>query len=77
MLYLIELALGLLCVLCTVVILVDAFKNSVVKGFVCLLCGLYYIYYALFEFSSPNKVFIVIGSLLSGGVAGAMHWARR
>ena len=74
---LIEFGLYLICVVCTVVILVDAFKKSLISGFVCLLCGLYYIYYAIFEFKHPNKFLVVLGSLLSGGVAGAMHFVRK
>ena len=71
---LISLVFGIILVICTVIILVDAFKKSLLKGFFCLLCGIYYIYFALVEFEHPNKFWVVVGSLLSGGVAGAMSF---
>ena len=74
---LIYLALVLLCAISTIVILIDAFQNSLLKGLLCILCGFYYIFYALFEFKHRNKVLIVVGSLLSGGVAGCMKIVLR
>ena len=73
---LIALLFGLLCLICTIVILVDAFKRSVLKGLFCCLCGIYYIIYAIFEFKHENKLLIVLGSFLGGGVAGALGYFR-
>ena len=56
---------------CSIIILIDAFKNEVWKGIVGLLCGLYLLYYAIVEFQNPNKWAILAGSLL-GGVAGGV-----
>jgi len=64
---------GLLSLICTVVILVDAFKASVLKGLLCILCGFYYIFYALLEFKHENKFWLVLGSLIGGGVAGGLR----
>jgi uncharacterized membrane protein YhaH (DUF805 family) len=60
--------------ICTIIVLIDAFQDSVLKGLLCLLCGLYYIYYALFEFDHDRKWLIVIGSLLGGGVSGLFRF---
>ena len=68
---------GLLFLVCTVIILVDAFKDSVVKGLFCCICGFYYIYYARFEFKHDSKLLIVLGSLIGGGVAGTLRFLGR
>lgn len=54
---------------CSIVILIDAFQDSVVKGILCILCGFYGLYYALFEFEHENKWLIVLGSFLCSGMA--------
>lgn len=69
-----SLLIGLLSVFCTIIILVDAFKDSVLKGFICILCGFYFVFYALFEFKHENKILIVIGSIIGGGVAGTLRF---
>lgn len=56
---------------CSIIILIDAFKDAIWKGIVCLLCGLYFLYYALIEFDHPRKWLIVLGALC-GGAAGAV-----
>lgn len=62
--------LGILCYLaslvCSIIILIHAFQNAIWKGIVSLLCGLFFIYYALVEFQHDKKWAIVAGSLLSG-----------
>jgi uncharacterized membrane protein HdeD (DUF308 family) len=64
--------LGVLCILvgaiCTVLVLVDAFKDKVWKGFLCILCGLYYLYYAFVDFDHDKKWTVVFGSLLGSGL---------
>ncbi|MBI1757377.1 MAG: hypothetical protein HYR64_09760 [Fimbriimonas ginsengisoli] len=54
---------------CFVFILIDAFQDEVWKGVVCLLCGLYFLFYALFEFEHENKWLIVLGWLFSSSVS--------
>ena len=56
---------------CTIIILIDAFKNEIWKGVVSILCGLYLLYYMFAEFESDNKVLIIIGALL-GNIGGAV-----
>lgn len=70
--------LGLLClvggVICSIIILIGAFQDEVWKGFVCLLCGLYMLYYAIVDFDHEKKWTIVLGSLL-GSVLGSVFMA--
>ncbi len=63
--------LGLIAAVCLIVIIVDAFKNSIVKGLISLFCGIYAIYYGIVEFEHEYKWPIVIGAIicaLGGGV---------
>ena len=64
--------IGLVSFVCWIVILVDAFKSAIWKGIVGLLCGLYLIYYGLFEFEHENKFWIVLGMIFGGAVATAL-----
>jgi len=65
---------ALICAICTIVILVDAFKDSVLKGLICIFCWFYFIFYALFEFKHENKLLLVIGSFFGGGVVGLLRF---
>jgi hypothetical protein len=63
--------------ICSLIILIDAFKDEVWKGLVSLLCGLYFLYYALAEFDHDYKWPIVLGALGGGAVsAGLAAMAR-
>ena len=59
---------------CWIFILIDAFKNEVWKGILCILCGFYMLYYMLVEFEHENKWLIVGGEILCG-VGGAVLMA--
>lgn len=63
-------ALILASVIASIFVLVDAFEDSIMTGFLCLLCGLYFLWYALFEFEHKNKWLIVATSLFGGTVGG-------
>ncbi len=63
-------ALGSL--VCTVIIFIEMFKDAIWKGVVGLICGLYFLYFALFEFDHDNKWLIVIVSIFGGGVAAGL-----
>jgi hypothetical protein len=65
--------LGLASLVCWIIILIDAFQEAVWKGIVALLCGLYMLYYALFEFEHDNKWLIVILALLGGGLGAILR----
>ena len=56
-------------IVCGIMILIDAFQDEIWKGVVCLLCGFYFLYYALFEFDHENKWLLVIGALCGNGIA--------
>ncbi|MGV3614051.1 MAG: hypothetical protein ACO1SV_01830 [Fimbriimonas sp.] len=54
---------------CWILILIDAFQDSILKGFIGLLCGLYLLYYSLFEFEHDNKWIIILGAFGGSGIA--------
>jgi hypothetical protein len=58
---------GLAGLICTIIILVDAFRDEIWKGFAGLLCGFYLFWYGIFEFEHDNKWLIVL--LAIGGDA--------
>jgi uncharacterized membrane protein YhaH (DUF805 family) len=53
---------------CFLVIVVDAFRDELWKGFVALLCGLYFIYYALVEYDHDWKWAIVLGAIAGNAI---------
>lgn len=59
-------------IVCWIIILIDAFQDSVWKGLLFFLCGLYGLYYALFEFEHENKWLIVILAFFSSSIAGGL-----
>jgi uncharacterized membrane protein YjjB (DUF3815 family) len=56
---------------CGIIILIDAFKNAVWKGLVSILCGLYFLYYAIAEFQHEKK-WTIVGGALAGGILSAI-----
>ena len=65
---------SLIGLVCGIIILIDAFKNEVWKGIVCLVtCGLYMLYYAFVEFQNDKKWLIVAGWLGGGIVSAALR----
>jgi len=62
---------------CWVIILIDAFQDSIVKGILCLFCPLFGLYYALFDFDHDNKWLIIViafgGSAIARGLILAAH----
>jgi len=61
---------------CWLIVLIDAFNNSLWKGIFALLCGLYWLYYAVFEFAHEHKWAIVLLAILGGGASGLSLRAR-
>ena len=61
---------GVAGLVCTIIILIDAFQDAIWKGIVSFLCGLYFLYYAIAEFEHDNKWLVVLTSL--GG--SAISW---
>jgi len=66
--HLISILFGLACIVCSLIIWIDAFKNSLLKGLLCVFCWIYFVWYALFEFQHDNKFLIVLGALICGGL---------
>ncbi len=56
---------------CWVILLIDAFKSAVWKGFVGLLCGLYLLYFAFTEFNHEKK-WLIIGGCFGGAIIGSI-----
>jgi uncharacterized membrane protein YjjB (DUF3815 family) len=69
LLFLLGIVLCLVSAVCSIIILIDAFKNEIWKGVLYLVCGLYALYYTFAEFEHENKVAIILGALV-GGIAG-------
>lgn len=67
---------GVVSFVCWLVVVVDAFKNSILKGILCLLCGLYYLWYAFVDFKHESKWVIVLLSIFGGGLAGWLYTLR-
>jgi hypothetical protein len=53
---------------CSIIILIDAFKNEVWKGLLALFCGLYLLYYMFAEFQHERKTLIILGGLLASAL---------
>lgn len=69
---------------CSIIIVIDAFKNEVWKGILCFFCIFYLLYYAFVEYQASNKWLIIglciLGYALGGGlmatsILGAMSHA--
>lgn len=60
---------GLAGLVASIIILIEAFKDEIWKGIVCLLCGLYMLYFMLFDFEHEHKWLLVILSLFGSGIA--------
>ncbi|HLK58156.1 MAG TPA: hypothetical protein VKU00_16435 [Chthonomonadaceae bacterium] len=64
----IGLLMGIFGLVSWIVVLVAMFQDEVWKGIVGLLCGLYALYYAVFELEHDLKWLLVIGMLCFGGI---------
>lgn len=70
-------------IVCSIIVLIDAFRNEAWKGILGFFCGLYLLYYAFAEYQGDNKLMIILGMLVGGlvggglmGLGGAMSAAR-
>lgn len=68
-------ALGGICYLlafvCAIMVLIGAFKESVVQGILCLVCGLYALYFGIAKFQHEKKA-MILGGWLGGGILGVI-----
>ncbi len=55
-----------------ILILIEAFKDEIWKGILGLLCGLYFLYYALFDFEHDDKWLIVLLALGGNAIAAGI-----
>ncbi|MCH7904063.1 MAG: hypothetical protein IH944_05785 [Armatimonadetes bacterium] len=63
---------GLASFVCWIIVLVEMFKDEIWKGIVGLICGLYWLYYALFEFDHEYKWPIVLFAIFGGSAAAGL-----
>lgn len=63
---------GIAALVCDIIILIDMFQDEIWKGILGLLCGLYLLWYALFEFEHDWKWVIVLVSLGGTGIAAGL-----
>ena len=63
--------LSLASAVCSIIVLIAAFRNEIWKGIVGLLCGLYLLYFMFAEFQHEKKNLIIAGSLV-GGILGSI-----
>jgi hypothetical protein len=54
---------------CSIIVLVHAFKTSVGQGFMCLCIPCYSLYYAFSKFEHPKKP-LILGGWLGGSIIG-------
>jgi len=59
----------LVSVVCSIIVLIDAFQNEVWKGLLFFFCSLYALYYTFVEFDSDKKVLILAG-IFGGSILG-------
>jgi hypothetical protein len=60
-------------IVCSIMVLIDAFRNEAWKGILGFVCGLYLLYYAFTEYQGNNKMIIILGMLLGGLVGGGLR----
>ena len=65
---------GLGSFICWVVILIHAFKESVLQGLLCFLCFPYMAYYGFAKFQHERKWLVLVGWLGGLVLAGLINW---
>jgi hypothetical protein len=56
-----------------IIIVIDAWKDAWWKGLLCIIgCGIYFLYYAVFEFEHDRKWEIVIMALAGSAIGTAL-----
>ena len=68
--YVLALLLYLASIAAAIFVIVEAFQDEIWKGILCLVCGIYMLYYALFELDHELKWGVII-VMLGSGAAGA------
>ena len=72
-LLLLAVPLGIVSLICYIIILIDAFQQEVMQGFLCFCCGPYMLYYAFARFDHEKKGLILIVWLVSGTLSGILQ----
>jgi len=74
---LIGVVFGILGLVCSIIILVNAFQKAIWKGLLCFFCWFYLLWFAIFEFEHDHKWWIVVGMLLFGGTGAGLSMSNR
>ena len=69
MLFGLALFFGLVSFVCSLIVLIEAFKDEVWKGLLCFFCGFYLLYYMLAELKHEKRGLLLFGSLGCGLIA--------
>ena len=72
LLMILAIVVGIASLWCTILILIDMFKDEIWKGILGLLCGIYMLYYSIFEYDHENKWIIVLTALAGGAIASLL-----
>lgn len=56
--------LGIMAVVCFIIMLIDAFKDEFWKGLLGFFCGLYLVYYTIFESDMDYRWLIALGYIV-------------
>ena len=59
-------------VACSIFILIEIFRDEIWKGIASIICGLYFLYYALFEWEHEWKWPIFLGSIGGNAIAAGL-----
>lgn len=74
---LLALIFGIGSIVCWFIVLIDAFQDEVWKGLVCILCGFYWLYYAIIDFDHEKKWTIVLTAIFGGTLASIFQILAR
>lgn len=62
---------SIVALVCSIIVLIHAFQNTVWKGVLGLFCGIYLLIYGFTEFESDKKGLILAG-MLGAGILGSL-----
>ena len=72
-LLIVSMLFSLATLVCWIFVIVEAFQNDTWAGVFCIVCGLYAIYYAIFEFDHDRK-WLIVGGALGGTFLSALFY---
>lgn len=55
---------------CSIIVLIEAFRDEIWKGIACLLCGFYALWFMLMDFDHDQKWLVILGAVGGGSLGG-------